>query len=78
MKKTDIRLIERQVQQLDILTPSMPSNEDVFRYLVRLPYLWTPQEYLYIQHFHKVYGNDPSVMHGGLVKYGEKINTIAV
>src|SRR5437660_179065 len=37
----------------------MPSEEAIFASLVRVPYLWTPQEYAYIQHFHKVYGFDP-------------------
>src|SRR5207244_8712729 len=30
--------------------------------VVRLPELWTPQEYSYIQHFHKCGGNDPNTL----------------
>jgi hypothetical protein len=55
VKQTDIRFIERQLQQLEEDAPPMPTNQEIFANLVRVAKLWTPQEYAYIQHVHKVY-----------------------
>jgi hypothetical protein len=67
VKKTDIALLNRRVERLEFQAPPMPSNIDILAAIVRLPELWTPQEYAYIQHFHRCYGNDPRTWRGDLV-----------
>lgn len=56
MKKKDLAAFERQLERLEFEAPAAPSPQEVLRQIVRLPHLWTPEEYSYVQHFHKVYG----------------------
>jgi hypothetical protein len=72
VKQTDIRFIERQLARLEEDAPPMPEPQEIFANLIRQAQLWTPQEYAYIQHFHKIYGFDEhSDMLRGEIAYDE-------